>query len=177
MELIYKDGPTPLGYNALISSNYTIKSPEYKISNLGYAYYTLLMYDPDAPRGNYFHWIVSNIDVSSDAAGTEVLPYVGPSPPKNKIHRYIVEVYGHNTAYPSVKWENENRGLPLNIGKDRLGLDKPILQIMFRSGSLPLHPPTRSDAVPQKGSKKSRVRKPVSKKVSKKSRKTRKRTQ
>lgn len=51
--------------------------------------YTLIMYDPDTPYGDYIHWTIINIKNNVDN-GIDVIPYKGPSPPKNTgFHRYI----------------------------------------------------------------------------------------
>lgn len=77
---------------------------------------TLIMDDPDAPRGTFVHWVIFNIP-----AGTEKLPegvprnltladgsfqgmtdfgragYGGPCPPPGKPHRYYFRIYALDT--------------------------------------------------------------------------------
>lgn len=93
-------------------------------------YYTLIMYDPDAIHGTHWHWIVNNINVNGSFI---LLPYKGPSPPDNKKHRYVFELY-------SQKHKNDNRinfyvrNITLQKGKNLLGLlGNPILKFQFLS--------------------------------------------
>jgi phosphatidylethanolamine-binding protein (PEBP) family uncharacterized protein len=53
--------------------------------------YTLIMHDPDAPVGNYLHWIVVNIPENKIEKGDILVQYKGPSPPEipDIIHRYF----------------------------------------------------------------------------------------
>jgi Raf kinase inhibitor-like YbhB/YbcL family protein len=68
----------------------------------------LIMHDPDAPVGDYLHWIVWDIRPSTQAIGASSVPvgavqgpndsnknqYTGPCPPKGTgTHRYIFELY------------------------------------------------------------------------------------
>lgn len=130
MDIIYNTNHT-ISYNEFIDPKKMLKSPKYKISDLGYKYYTLIMYDPDAPSGNYFHWITRIYEYES-----EILPYIPPSPPKHEIHTYIIEVYGHNINLPMIPWNKDDRTKPLITGKEVLGLDEmgPILKTVFFSG-------------------------------------------
>ena len=57
----------------------------------------LIIHDPDAIKGNYIHWFVSNIQNNDIDKGITQLKYVGPSPPPNTgKHRYIFELYEQN---------------------------------------------------------------------------------
>jgi hypothetical protein len=47
--------------------------------------YTLIMHDPDAPSGNFIHWIKINMNGNEET----VVEYMPPSPPKGQTHRYI----------------------------------------------------------------------------------------
>ena len=67
---------------------------------------TLIVHDPDAPSGDYLHWIAWNIDpnvrtLSEDTMAPEAvegmndggrLGYMGPCPPSGT-HRYLFELY------------------------------------------------------------------------------------
>ncbi|KAK3595328.1 hypothetical protein CHS0354_004483 [Potamilus streckersoni] len=60
------------------------------------AYYTLIMNDPDAPsrknpvRGEWHHWLITNIPGADVAKGEENTQYVGSGPPKGTgLHRYV----------------------------------------------------------------------------------------
>lgn len=57
-------------------------------------YYTLIMFDHDAPSSPYLHWLVVNIHQTDSADQTIVFPYAPPSPPVgNAPHRYETRIY------------------------------------------------------------------------------------
>lgn len=79
--------------------------------------FALVCEDPDAPRGNWTHWVLFNIpaDKTNLAEGVskeKELPdgarqgkndfgkigYGGPSPPKGKPHRYFFKLYALDVA-------------------------------------------------------------------------------
>jgi Raf kinase inhibitor-like YbhB/YbcL family protein len=110
MELIspaFKDGEP-------IPEQYTCKgeniNPPLNIMNLPQAAKSLalIMHDPDAPAGDYLHWIMWDILPSTQAISVNSVPvgavqgpngshenqYTGPCPPKGSgTHRYIFELY------------------------------------------------------------------------------------
>ncbi len=68
----------------------------------------LIMHDPDAPAGDYTHWLVWDIPTSTETIAANSVPvgavqgtnssdsikYIGPCPPKGTgDHRYIFEAY------------------------------------------------------------------------------------
>ena len=67
---------------------------------------TLIMHDPDAPGGDYLHWLVWDIPPSTEGIAVNSVPigalqglndagkagYQGPCPPSGT-HRYIFDVY------------------------------------------------------------------------------------
>lgn len=69
----------------------------------------LVVKDPDAPNGDFYHWVVYNIPTSAKelAQGTKSLPsgalagknswnklqYNGPCPPKGSAHTYTITLY------------------------------------------------------------------------------------
>jgi Raf kinase inhibitor-like YbhB/YbcL family protein len=69
----------------------------------------LVMHDPDAPRGDFVHWLVWNIDPATSFIEEGMLPatsrqgvngfgtigYGGPCPPSGT-HRYVFELYALN---------------------------------------------------------------------------------
>lgn len=83
-------------------------SPPLDLQNIpsGALSFALIMYDPDAPAGNWVHWILANIPATeihfpegTTPAGVEVghnswnqTGYDGPQPP-SRVHRYIIQVY------------------------------------------------------------------------------------
>jgi len=74
--------------------------------------YAIIMDDPDAPSGNFVHWIIYNIPASLKELHEDVTPsrniddevmfgtndfgrigYGGPCPPSGKPHRYFIKIY------------------------------------------------------------------------------------
>lgn len=70
--------------------------------------FALIMHDPDAPSGDYLHWLLwdippstENISVNSVPVGamqgyngSDKVGYMGPCPPSGSgIHRYLFELY------------------------------------------------------------------------------------
>lgn len=76
--------------------------------------YALIMSDPDAPGGTFYHWVVYNIPATTTSLGegSKQLPagtvvgktswgkqqYNGPCPPKGSTHRYVISLYALNTS-------------------------------------------------------------------------------
>lgn len=76
--------------------------------------FVLIMSDPDAPGGMFYHWVVYNIPAATTslAEGSKQLPigaivgktswgkqhYNGPCPPKGSTHRYVFSLYAINTT-------------------------------------------------------------------------------
>ena len=63
--------------------------------------YTLIMSDPNAVVGNYIHWLVININGTSNInnieTGKAILEYYGPRPPpESGEHNYIFSLYESN---------------------------------------------------------------------------------
>jgi phosphatidylethanolamine-binding protein (PEBP) family uncharacterized protein len=68
--------------------------------------YTLLMYDPDTPHGDYIHWTIVNIK-NNIKNGNTLISYKGPSPPKNTgIHRYIFLLFEQDKLLDEMKMKN-----------------------------------------------------------------------
>lgn len=134
MEIKYND--KPIQYEEFLSPSKVQSVPQVKIEDIGYKYYTLIMYDPDAVGGTHWHWIVSNVtsgNINKNNNNKNLLEYKGPSPPDDKIHRYIFELYGKNQNFKPDKKEFQ-RNTPLKEGKQLLQLDgNPILQGLFLS--------------------------------------------
>ena len=108
--------------------------PDVNIADLGYKYYTVIMYDPDAVGGNYFHWAISNIKNGKLDEKKSILNYKGPNPPDDKIHHYIFELYGSQNKFKLLKKEWTERHISLDEGKEMLDLKgMPIIQVLFRS--------------------------------------------
>jgi len=135
MEIKYND--KTIKYDEFIRPSEAKETPNVNIDDLGYNYYTLIMYDPDAVGGNHWHWVVSNIKNGKLDENTKkaILTYKGPSPPDEKIHHYIFELYGSQDNFKSSKsMDWIERQIPLNEGKEMLDLkERPIIQVLFRS--------------------------------------------
>ncbi len=70
---------------------------------------SLIVDDPDAPSGNFVHWVLFNISPQqktideSTAPGVEgknslgTAGYTGPCPPCGKLHHYHFKIYALNT--------------------------------------------------------------------------------
>lgn len=73
----------------------------------------LIVEDPDAPKGTWYHWLVYNIDPlqfiiqENTVPGIQVVnsweieKYRGPSPPKGQRHRYYFRLYALGVMLPS----------------------------------------------------------------------------
>ncbi len=84
---------------------------------------TLIMHDPEAPVGDYVHWIVWDIPASTETVAVNSVPvgavqglnsngqngYIGPCPPSGT-HRYMFELYTLDS----------NLSLPANTTRDQL---------------------------------------------------------
>jgi len=101
--------------NSPIPDKYTCKgegiSPPLNINSIptGTQSLALVVHDPDAPSGNFAHWLVWNISNTTTALKENTLPsgatqglndfnqtgYGAPCPP-NGTHRYIFKVYALN---------------------------------------------------------------------------------
>jgi len=57
-------------------------------------YYTLIMWDPDAPHPSYLHWLVCNIHNSSNILKNTIVSYLPPAPPSGT-HRYFFGIFKH----------------------------------------------------------------------------------
>ena len=94
----------------------------------------LIVDDPDAPGGNFDHWIVWNIlptetILENTIPGTEgkndygINHYKGPCPPSGT-HRYFFKVYALDTM------------LDLKSGNDKKTVEKAMQQHILASGEL-----------------------------------------
>lgn len=75
---------------------------------------TLILEDPDAPRGTFDHWIVFNIPNETKEIKEGTLPsganfgsnsigktdYVSPCPPPGKIHHYVFSLFALDSLLP-----------------------------------------------------------------------------
>lgn len=94
-------------------------SPSLKWTNNipGVKTFVLIVDDPDAPGGDFVHWLVYNIpanitSLNADVTSTRNVPeevlqgtnsfgrlgYMGPCPPPGNAHRYYFRIYALNSA-------------------------------------------------------------------------------
>lgn len=97
------------------------KKAEYSVSDLAkikiaWPYesreiYTLILWDHDAPGGNYIHWMITDIqgDKYDNARNTILFNYVPPNPPSGE-HRYTFGVFSGVMR----KVQSERSNYPLN---------------------------------------------------------------
>jgi phosphatidylethanolamine-binding protein (PEBP) family uncharacterized protein len=84
-------------------------------------YYTVVMYDRDAPypppnniNAPFIHWLVINIPGNDLEQGNSVLPYLPPNPPSSDPHRYQLDLYRQLRQLPD----------SFNVSRHRFPLDK-----------------------------------------------------
>ncbi len=61
----------------------------------------IVVSDPDAPGGDFLHWLVTGIDPATTfvaegelpEAAVEVRPWTGPCPPVGEVHEYVFTLY------------------------------------------------------------------------------------
>lgn len=73
----------------------------------------LIMHDPDAPSGDFLHWLIWDIPPATESIAVNDVPvgavqgrngsgqtgYIGPCPPRDTgTHRYIFDFYAINTS-------------------------------------------------------------------------------
>lgn len=60
-------------------------------------FYTLMCFDPDAPAASWLHWLVTDIEGNTPAAGRTRVPWAPPAPPpQTGIHRYFFCLFSHD---------------------------------------------------------------------------------
>lgn len=102
----------PFNNNEFIDKRYTFDgdniNPEIKIIDapVGTEFFALIVDDPDAPRGDFVHWVMYNIPKDVNIIKENSVPigailgkndfgklsYLGPSPPSGT-HRYFFKLY------------------------------------------------------------------------------------
>lgn len=116
-------------FNDFLTPLQAKNKPDITLQYIGYDNYILIVYDPDAIHGTYWHWIAKYDNLKPSDT---LLEYKGPSPPDDKIHRYIFELYptNKNKSYGPM----EERNVSLEKGKNKLGLSgEPVLVFQFLS--------------------------------------------
>jgi hypothetical protein len=79
-------------------------------------FYTLILFDLDAPHPNYTHYLLVNLTRKNHAY--EVIPYLSPRPPPNdKKHRYVVELYEQPSYLKEIIHVNRSNAVKWLDGK------------------------------------------------------------
>jgi hypothetical protein len=75
--------------------------------------FVLLMTDPDAPGGDFLHWLVCNINEGRIETGETIIDYYGPNPPSshNHLHHYIFELYKQSGLIDCSDYKKGERAL------------------------------------------------------------------
>lgn len=92
--------------------------------------YSLIMYDPDAPGGNFTHWLVVNIQGNRLVTGNTLLDYYAPQPPTGA-HRYIIKIVEQRTRLALTKPESRQ-----DFPSDVMESGRIFAQNMFRVRSV-----------------------------------------
>ncbi len=107
-EASVKYGNVRVSPGARLSVAQTASAPdlEWPLREDGSDMYTVLMFDVDAPSRAtshglcWLHWAVGDIPGLDIAAGAEIVPYAGPTPPKGSgPHRYVLAVYRQSREF------------------------------------------------------------------------------
>jgi len=130
MEVFYNN--KLVSNNQFLNVSETQKEPNIKLNVKSNKLYTLIMYDPDAVKGTFIHWLKVNITSNDINTGNIIIHYKGPAPPVHSgIHHYIFELYeqsGENNL------ENvEQIVSTIDIIKKKMNLNKLVGNIQFRS--------------------------------------------
>ena len=91
--------------------------------------YTLIIYDPDAPKSPFLHWL--KVNISDYSNGNSLVPYMAPNPPNHEIHNYIIEIFEQQGPIYT-KITQPRPGFPLNEFINHYNLI-PIHEISFRT--------------------------------------------
>lgn len=93
--------------------------------------YTLVLVDPDAVGGLKIHWLIVNIQSTEQ---TEVIPYLGPHPPKGSgLHRYVFMLVEQTRMLSSKFLLFRSRYMPLEDLFQKLYLSCVVSEIYFIS--------------------------------------------
>lgn len=126
MEVYYNN--ILINNNEFLQISKTQNEPEIKLNVDNNKKYILIMHDPDAIKGSYIHWIVSDIQNNDITKGITQLKYVGPSPPPNTgKHRYIFELYEQKSNIFPIK----DRIFSIEKVREQYGINEPIKRLQF----------------------------------------------
>lgn len=106
--------------------------PEIKLNVDPNEIYTLIVHDPNAVGGNKIHWARINIKNGDIHSGKDIIPYLGPAPPRyTGIHHYIFELYKQKRE--NKLGQIETRAFKMNNFRNKLKISRPIYSIKFIS--------------------------------------------
>lgn len=89
----------------------------FDVGDIGARSLALVVDDPDAPRGNFVHWVLYNIPASTMSIAEGAVPegalqgkndfgrkgYGGPCPPGGRKHRYVFTLYALDVELPDLR--------------------------------------------------------------------------
>ncbi|GIY78691.1 OV-16 antigen [Caerostris darwini] len=105
-----------------IKRNWTEYQPYIHYDSKPTDFYTLVMFDPDAPDpqkpvfSHFLHWLVMNIPGTNLHSGKVIIDYMRPSPPPySNAHRYILLVYQQPSYFFSPSYMDGKRRSRFNM--------------------------------------------------------------
>lgn len=101
--------------------------------------YTVMIYDDDAPKGTYLHFLEVNVPEDDLTKGRIVVEYEEPNPPDGKTHRYTFVAYEQPNA---LKTRGPKGRVGFNVQKhvSRNGLTNPVYTVIqVQSSSMASH--------------------------------------
>lgn len=119
--VFYKDGTIAVD-NQMLTRDQTLLPPSFAFEPRKDKYYTLVLYDPDAPDPAYLHWLVPNITNGLHAA---TVSYEPPHPPSTHTHYhvYTFDLFEHSNPikYRVLSRTRFDPEFYLKEGMDRVG--------------------------------------------------------
>ena len=125
MKVLYNNSEIKKG--VFLSTLETRIKPKIQYTAKPNTLYTLIMHDPDAVVGNYFHWLLVNIPGNDIKNGNTLFEYKGPAPPKGSgKHRYIFLLFEQPER---INAHFSDRMIPMNKFYEKLNVN---LQLVSR---------------------------------------------
>ena len=124
MEISYGENFINSNNSKFISVDETQVQHSVVISQNNNNFSSLFMYDPNAVKKIFIHWLVINIPKNNFITNGEIKKkYYPPSPPKGSgDHQYFFQLYGHNT--------------PLNINDNTVDDYESVSKYLLKNATL-----------------------------------------